>query len=288
MVSVGAVCGRQDQLAGLHGFDSSRLTENWKELIDRNDVDGVIIATPPQTHYEIAKYAFRQMKPVLVEKPFTMSFATADHLVNISVAKQIPCLVGYTQLFSAEFRNLEKRLNTIGKIQSLESTGLSYGPFRRDVPVLWDWGSHDLSMCAQILGCDCQKPEITHIIRDLGQNNAEQFTVKAIFGGDVPVVLKFGNIAKTKIRRLKLSGNLCSITYDSLGPADNNGSDSNYIQLKLEKFSSPLERLVIAFNKAVEEPFQQHETLTIALEVTRVLEKLSEQYQSFLYKGTMS
>ena len=50
---------------------STRLVDNWRELVSDPGVDAVMIATPVCTHFEIALAALRAGKHVLVEKPMT-------------------------------------------------------------------------------------------------------------------------------------------------------------------------------------------------------------------------
>ena len=44
-------------------------TEDWRELLDKKDIDGAVIATPPATHAEIAIAFLQRGVPVFIEKP---------------------------------------------------------------------------------------------------------------------------------------------------------------------------------------------------------------------------
>src|SRR6266571_2547981 len=63
-------------------------TTTHVEDIFRSDVDGVVIATPVQTHYQLAKEALSHGKHVLVEKPLTASVAEAEELVALAEKHQ--------------------------------------------------------------------------------------------------------------------------------------------------------------------------------------------------------
>src|SRR5229473_890850 len=56
------------------------VTPDWRDLLDRNALDGVIIATPAALHAEMALAAMDAGLPVLVEKPLTMDIAQARAL----------------------------------------------------------------------------------------------------------------------------------------------------------------------------------------------------------------
>jgi len=60
-------------------------------MLDRNDLDAVVVATPDDCHFEPARDSLESGRHVLVEKPFTIRTSEADALIRISqqVGKKI-------------------------------------------------------------------------------------------------------------------------------------------------------------------------------------------------------
>lgn len=110
---------------------------SWKKL---KDISGVVIATPPDSHIEIAKHFLEQDVPVMIEKPLCFS---AEEAKSLSSYKS-PILVNYLHLFSPAFEEIAKQCK-MGKITEIKSVGTGDGPIRNYSP-LYDYGSHDLSM----------------------------------------------------------------------------------------------------------------------------------------------
>src|SRR5512136_2913857 len=77
---------RLDRMKGL--YPSTETLKDFKELLDRPDLDAVVIATPVKTHHPIAKEFLSHGKHVLVEKPFTHSYDTALELIKLAEEKQ--------------------------------------------------------------------------------------------------------------------------------------------------------------------------------------------------------
>jgi predicted dehydrogenase len=55
---------------------------DYRRVIDGDQVDAVIISTPPNTHAEIATYFLENKKPVLCEKPLATTVSDAKTMVN--------------------------------------------------------------------------------------------------------------------------------------------------------------------------------------------------------------
>lgn len=110
---------------------------NWKNL---KDITGVIIATPPDSHVEIAKHFLEQDIPVMIEKPLCLSAQEAESLSDYKT----PILVNHLHLFSPAFEEITKQCK-LGRITQIKSVGTGDGP-HRDYSSLYDYGSHDLSM----------------------------------------------------------------------------------------------------------------------------------------------
>ena len=64
-----------------------RTTTHLEDIL-RSDVDGVVIATPVRTHYQLAREALLHGKHVLVEKPLTASVTEAEELVALAQEQQ--------------------------------------------------------------------------------------------------------------------------------------------------------------------------------------------------------
>src|SRR5574340_1562238 len=72
------------RLATISANQPSMQTTTNVEDVFQSDVDGVIIATPVKTHYQLAKKALLHGKHVLVEKPLTASVSEAEELIALA------------------------------------------------------------------------------------------------------------------------------------------------------------------------------------------------------------
>lgn len=121
---------------------------NISEAINNNIFDGFTVATPAETHYDIAKCIIEAGKPVLVEKPLTLSIQEAEKLVELSVANNVPLLVGHVLLFHPAIRKIKEIISghRIGKIQYVYSNRLNLGQVRTEENVFWSLAPHDIAI----------------------------------------------------------------------------------------------------------------------------------------------
>ena len=110
--------------------------------------DGYIIATPPATHYKIAKKIIRRGKPVLVEKPFTLNLKDAIDLNEYAKSKNVNIYVGHLLLFHPAYLKIKNLIEngSIGEIQYIYSNRLNLGTIRKDENVFWSFAPHDIAL----------------------------------------------------------------------------------------------------------------------------------------------
>ena len=112
------------------------------------DFDGYIVATPPVTHHKIAKKIIKHGKPVLVEKPFTLSLDDAIDLNDYAKSKNINIYVGHLLLFHPAYLKIKEMIDSglLGKIQYIYSNRLNLGKIRKDENVFWSFAPHDIAL----------------------------------------------------------------------------------------------------------------------------------------------
>jgi predicted dehydrogenase len=121
------------------------------EVID--DLDGVVVATPPRTHVGIASQAMGAGVGVLVEKPLATSVRDAQALVDASDAHGVTLMVGHTFEHNAAVWKLRELLEAdeLGRLLYVDSARLNLGLYQSDVNVIWDLAPHDVSIFNYLL-----------------------------------------------------------------------------------------------------------------------------------------
>jgi predicted dehydrogenase len=131
-----------------------RATTRAEELVHAPDVDAVIVATPPSTHFELTEAALSAGKHVLCEKPLAMSVAECDELIGLAECKRRVLFVGHTFVYNPAVRHMRELVEggDVGRVLYCHATRTGLGPIRDDVNALWDLAPHDLSILFYLIG----------------------------------------------------------------------------------------------------------------------------------------
>jgi predicted dehydrogenase len=173
------------------------VTPDWRALIALPSIDAVIVATPPALHHEMAIAALEAGKPVLVEKPFTCDPAQAEAIAALAQGKGLAVMVEHTHLFAPAFRALSAHIQALGGVRTIRGRANADGPIRPDVPVLWDWGAHDVAMCIDLLGPP-QRQSARRLERRAGIAHAERLTIALEWLNGVTADIECSNITGPK------------------------------------------------------------------------------------------
>lgn len=124
------------------------------DVLRRDRVDAVVIATPTKTHYRLAKRAVDAGLHTFVEKPLAISGRECIDLIETADANDCVLFVGHVFLYSAAVAKLKEIVSSgeLGDIYYISSTRLNLGPVRHDVNALWDLAPHDLSIILELMG----------------------------------------------------------------------------------------------------------------------------------------
>jgi len=85
---------------------------DYRRLLDDDNVDGVIVATPDKTHCEIVCAAAEAGKHVLCEKPLCTTVADADRMITACRDAGVHLMVGFTERYAATYRDAKGRIDS--------------------------------------------------------------------------------------------------------------------------------------------------------------------------------
>jgi predicted dehydrogenase len=134
-------------------YPGVRTSEDFAEVLADTKVDAVSIATPPATHYPLAKRALEAGKHVLVEKPLATCAAQAEELVELAASMGLTLTPGHTFLYSPAVNKVRELIESgeLGEIYFVTSSRMNLGIYQPD-GVVNDLAPHDLSILLYWIG----------------------------------------------------------------------------------------------------------------------------------------
>jgi predicted dehydrogenase len=122
-------------------FGIENVANDWRELVQRDDIDLVSVVTPPATHMEITLAALDQGKAVLCEKPMAMNADEAKRMTERAQKMGVLALIDHELRFLSSRRKMRAmiRQGAIGTVRHCNYV------FRSDYRILgaWDWWSDE-------------------------------------------------------------------------------------------------------------------------------------------------
>jgi predicted dehydrogenase len=125
-----------------------------QQFVNGCGLDAVVIATPVQHHYSLAKASLLAGKHTFIEKPMASSSEQCEELIDIAERNGLILMVDHTFLYSAPVRKIAEivQAGDLGDIRYINSRRLNLGLFQKDINVAWDLAPHDISIILHILG----------------------------------------------------------------------------------------------------------------------------------------
>jgi predicted dehydrogenase len=133
------------------------------DLLMQSDTELVIITTPNDVHFKLAKTALENGKHVIIEKPFVTNIADGEELIALAKEKGLVLSVYHNRRWDGDFLTVKKMFNEqrFGELKHFES---HFDRFRPEVRqrwreqtaegggILFDLGSHLLDQAITLLG----------------------------------------------------------------------------------------------------------------------------------------
>lgn len=135
-------------------FPDVAIESDFRSAFADAGVRGVVISTPAETHYHIARAAIEAGKDVLVEKPLTLDVAEGERLVKLAAERGAVLMVGHLLEYHPAVLRLRELIKSgqLGELRYIYSNRLNLGKVRREENILWSFAPHDIAIILRLVG----------------------------------------------------------------------------------------------------------------------------------------
>jgi predicted dehydrogenase len=193
------------------------LTQDVHDILDNPDIAIVHIATPSQTHYELAKMALESGKNVIVEKPMTLSSQESYDLVDIAKEKSLLIEVSHATRFNRALQVASEMLNggELGKTFYIKIHWADQASLP-DQDIIFTLGQNPLDILNLLLGAWPKDVSgIGKAYRNSGTHNDIAY-VFAEYPGGIFAHIELSWLNPRKVREVTIVGSEGSLIVDCL------------------------------------------------------------------------
>lgn len=178
---------------------------------------GVVVSTPPQTHYGIVRVFLESGVDVFVEKPLATSVVDAQELVDLAEANDRILMVGHIGAYNPAVRALKEIVDSgdLGEIVYIDAVRGGLGLFNSCLNVIWDLAPHDIAILMYLLG---EQPDTaaTRGIACVDSDVEDVAYVSLSFPSGVLAHTRLSWLDPCKSRRITVVGRQKMVVYDDL------------------------------------------------------------------------
>jgi predicted dehydrogenase len=195
-------------------FPGVPVESDFDTLLRNPEVEAVLVATPPQTHYPLVKRALLAGKHVLVEKPLATKYDHARELVDLAGDRGLVLMPGHTFVYSPSVNAVRDLIQSdvVGEVFFITSSRMNLGKYQRD-GVICDLAPHDLSILIHWL--DRPVVQVSASARSVFQSDVpETAFITLTFEGGTNANVQISWLAPRKVRQMVVVGSKRMIQYD--------------------------------------------------------------------------
>ena len=130
------------------------ISDNFSDILGDDQIQGIVLATPAETHSDLAIQAMRSGKDVFVEKPMALSISDAEAMQSVADETERILMIGHLLEYHPAVLKLRELIDSgeLGTINYVYSNRLNFGKVRTEENILWSFAPHDVAVILRLLG----------------------------------------------------------------------------------------------------------------------------------------
>jgi len=281
------------EISGIYDIDQEKtgeLSQRYRvraytsldELVE-DQPDGVIIATPTQTHLEVFREVVEGVKNILVEKPPAATADEAEEMHRLALEKGATVMVGMIERFNPAVVHMLRYTRVMDRSLIFNSCRTSRPRGRTDVGVTLDLAIHDLHILSQLVELDDVETGGWRVVDKDGNEVASNLVLE---GGRLRANLYSSYIHGSMVRRIEMLIEDTWIYLDMIGKSVEVYGPGGHQEYSLE--GDALRNEHLHFLSVIEGAIEPTTPLTDIIPLMRLLEEAENQFREIVLERVTS
>lgn len=185
----------------------TKFYQDYKEMLEKEQIDAISICVPTKFHYEVAKYVIGKKINTLIEKPITMNVKEGYDLLERAKKAKIKLLVGHIERFNPAVIKVKEMIEAkaLGDVIAVMSRRVGgFPPQIDDANIAVDLSIHDIDIVNYLLD---DKPRKIYVNKQKNHINKREDSVEFFLKyKKASAFLQANWITPVKIRKLNITG----------------------------------------------------------------------------------
>ncbi len=198
-------------------YPDVEVDSDFDSIVNDQEIDAVVIATTPDTHFKLSAAALAAGKDVFVEKPLVLTADEGARLVKIAEERKRILMVGHIMVYHPAVLKVKDLIDSgeLGDIHYLYAARLNLGKVREIENALWSFAPHDISIALFLLGKEpisVTAVAQAYLQKSLGVEDVSFMTM--LFEGGEMANIHVSWLDPNKVRRLTVVGSKKMVVFD--------------------------------------------------------------------------
>lgn len=144
---------RLENAKAIYG-DAIEYTTDYREFINKREIDAVVIATQTTFSFQIAMDAMKKGKHIFIEKPIASNVEKAKIIQKEAQMRGLIVHCDHIMLYHPVIRYIKRMIDEgeLGDLMYIDISRINLGPIRKDVNALLDLAVHDIAVIDYLSG----------------------------------------------------------------------------------------------------------------------------------------
>jgi UDP-2-acetamido-3-amino-2,3-dideoxy-glucuronate N-acetyltransferase len=203
----------------LAAYPGLQAADSLAEILADPELDGVALATPAATHFQLGRLILRAGKHLFVEKPLALDLDQGRQLAALAEEEGLTLMVDHLLQNHPAYLRLRALVEagSLGRLRQIRSVRHNFGKIRQEEDALWSLAPHDISMVLGLMG---RLPQTVsaHGGSWVSPGLIDSAEARLDFGGGQSAQISVGWLEPEKRQCLTVTGELKMAVFDDTRP----------------------------------------------------------------------